>query len=331
MLKIGVLGAGYLGRIHIKCIQNLPEYELVGFFDSDNETAKKTSKDFNLTAFKTIDELIDAVDVVDIVTPTVTHYEYATRAIKTLRNVFIEKPVTTTPQEAKSLISISREAGVKVQVGHVERFNPAFTSVYDKIRAPVYIEGHRLSAFNLRSADISVVMDLMVHDIDIVLHIIKSKARNIHTRGIRIISDTIDFANALIEFDNDAVANLTASRISSKNTRTMSFFNLDSFIYVDFLEKKSEITQFSNILDETQVLPSSLVIDLGKKKGKKQIINTAPEIKSTNAIEQELKSFYKSIMHDKEPEVSILDGYHVLDLANSIQNKIYEKINFLEL
>ncbi len=331
MLKIGVLGAGHLGKIHIKCIQMIPEYELVGFFDVDQENALAVSKEFNIPSFDSIDELVDQVDVVDIVTPTIAHFECASKALKKFRHVFIEKPVVTTVEQAKSLIAISREADVKVQVGHVERFNPAFLSVKDEIQGPVFIEGHRLAMFNPRGTDVPVVLDLMIHDIDIILSVVKSKVKKVFASGVKIVSDTPDIANARLEFDNGCVANLTASRISMKNMRKLRFFQPHAYISVDFLEKSSEVIQIRDLTQETLKNPFAMIIDLGDDKGKKEIIRTAPEAVPVNAIQTELKSFYDSITQNQDPVVSIFDGYYALQVAYMVLDKINEKMTFFEL
>jgi predicted dehydrogenase len=331
MLKIGVLGAGHLGKIHIKCIKMIPEFELVGFYDADEECAKAVSGEFGIKAFQSIDDLIDSVEVVDIVTPTVAHYDCASKALKKFRHVFIEKPIVTTMDEARSLIAISREADVKVQVGHVERFNPAFLAVKDMIENPVFIEGHRLAYFNPRGTDVPVVLDLMIHDIDIVLSVVRSKVKKVFADGVKIVSDTPDIANVRLEFDNGCVANLTASRISMKNMRKLRLFQQNSYISVDFLEKKSEIIRMKDVDDKTRENPFALLIDLGEGKGQKEIIRICPEIKEVNAIQTELKSFYDSIATNEEPVVSIFDGYYALEVAHMILDKIQEKMNFFEM
>lgn len=331
MLKIGVLGAGHLGKIHIKCIQQIPDYQLIGFYDSDPVICESVSKELQVQAFSSIDELIDVVDVVDIVTPTVAHYDCAAKALKKFKHVFIEKPVVTTVDEAKSLIEISREADVKVQVGHVERFNPAFLSVKDFIQGPLFIEGHRLAMFNPRGTDVPVVLDLMIHDIDIVLNVVKSKVKKVMASGVKIVSDTPDIANARLEFDNGCVANLTASRISMKNMRKLRFFQPNAYVSVDFLEKKSEIINIKDADAQTDANPFALVIDLGNNKGRKEIIRTQPDAEPVNAIQTELKSFYDSITLNQQPVVSIFDGYYALEVAHMVLDKINGKMNFLSL
>lgn len=321
MLKIGVLGAGHLGKIHIRCIREISDYELVGFYDPDKGTSEKVSSDFNLKAFNTIDSLIEEVDVVDIVTPTVSHFDCASMALKKTRHVFIEKPIVTTPEEAKSLIEIAREADVKVQVGHVERFNPAFLKAKPYINRPMFIETHRLAQFNPRGTDVPVILDLMIHDLDIVLSVVDSNIRKISASGVAVVSDTPDIANARIEFDNGCVANLTASRISMKNMRKSRFFQKDAYIAVDFLDKELEIIRMKDI-DEEPDDPMAMVLDMGDGKKKKQIFFDRPETEPINAIKTELETFYSAIVNNTTPPVTINDGYQALDLAYKIIDKI---------
>ena len=272
MLKIGVVGVGHLGKIHLKCIQQIAEYELMGIFDSNDEVSKKVSNEFETKAFDSFDELLEQCDVIDIVTPTLSHFDYARKAIIASKQVFIEKPITHTTKEAKSLISLASEANVKVQIGHVERFNPAFLSIQNYFDNPMFIETHRLAEFNPRGTDVSVIHDLMIHDIDIVLSIVK---------GVAVVSETPDIANARIEFDNGCVANLTASRVSLINMRKTRVFQKNAYLSIDFSEKKSEILQLKEA--SAQPDPYSVVIDLGDKKGKKEITFSKPEVIENNA------------------------------------------------
>jgi len=324
MIKIGVLGAGHLGKIHIKCIQEIDGYELIGFYDPDEINSYKVEKDFGITRLPDVQSVIDKTDVIDIVTPTISHFECATLALKNFRHVFIEKPVVNTPGEAKQLIELAKEANIKVQVGHVERFNPAFTAVRPYFTQPLFIETHRLAQFNPRGTDVPVILDLMIHDIDIVLSVVNSNIKKISASGVPVISDTPDIANARLEFDNGCVANLTASRISMKNMRKSRFFQRDAYISVDFLEKKAEILRMEDIENPDNADPLAMIIDLGKGKGAKQIIFDKPEIKPINAIKTELESFADAIINDKTPLVSINDGYAALDVAY----RIMEKMNY---
>lgn len=244
------------------------------------------------------------------------------KAITASKHIFIEKPITNTTEEAKSLISLSSEANVKVQVGHVERFNPAFLAIQDKIVNPMFVETHRLAEFNPRGTDVSVIHDLMIHDIDIVLSIVKSNVKRISANGVAIVSDTPDIANARIEFDNGCVANLTASRVSLKSMRKTRIFQNNAYISVDFSNKKSEVLQMKTITGEPD--PFSVVLDLGNGKGKKEIVFDKPEIIENNAIKDELESFALAITQDNQPLVTVEDGYNALRIASII----YEKMKF---
>ncbi len=321
MLKIGILGAGHLGKIHIKCIKEINDFELLGFFDPDEINSKEVEQEFNIKRYYSIEELINDVDAVDIVTPTISHFDCAESSLKKFKHVFIEKPIATTLSEAQALIELTNESGVNVQVGHVERFNPAFTAAKPIIKHPMFIETHRLAQFNPRGTDVPVVLDLMIHDIDIVLSVVKSTIKKISASGVSVVSDTPDIANARIEFDNGCVANLTASRISLKNMRKTRFFQRDAYISVDFLKKESEIVRIKDIKSEVKD-PMAMIIDLGKNKGSKQIIFEKPEIKEINAIKTELQSFYNSIVNNTKPIVTINDGYQALEVAYKIIDKL---------
>jgi len=321
MLKIGVLGAGHLGKIHLKCIRDLKQYELVGFYDPNIATANAVEKELGIKKFDTLHKLIDAVEVVDIVTPTVSHFDCASESLKKSKHVFIEKPIVATPDEARELIKIADEASVKVQVGHVERFNPAFLAAKDSIEKPMFIETHRLAQFNPRGTDVPVILDLMIHDIDIILSVVKSNVKKISASGVPIVSDTPDIANARIEFDNGCVANLTASRISLKNMRKSRFFQRDAYISVDFLTKELEIVKMKDIDSEPDD-PFAMVLNLGPGKGMKEISIYKPEIKQNNAIMTELASFADAIENNALPSVTIGDGYRALEVAYQILEKI---------
>lgn len=328
MLKIGVLGVGHLGKIHLNCIRMIDDFELVGFYDPDKEKCESAVAEFGIKAFDSVSLLIDAVDVVDIVTPTVSHYACASEAIRKSKHVFIEKPVVTTPEEALELIELAGEAEVKVQVGHVERFNPAFGAVQKYINRPMFIEAHRLAHFNARGTDVPVVLDLMIHDIDIVISVVKSNIRKVHASGVNVVSDTPDIANARLEFENGAVANLTASRISLKNMRKTRIFQRDAYITIDFLDKVSEVVMMEEI-DQVPDDPFALILDLGENKKKKRIFFEKPDVKPVNAIKEELASFKESILNNTTPLVSIEDGYQALKIAQMVIDKINSSFNNL--
>lgn len=315
MLKAGVLGAGHLGKIHLRLLNQSDKYQLVGFYDADEANAKKVEAEFGYKYFNTIEALVDAVDVVDIVTPTLSHYECAKLAISKGKHIFIEKPITNTVQEAEALRTLVAEHGVKGQVGHVERFNPAFKAIKDQIENPMFIETHRLAEFNPRGTDVPVVLDLMIHDIDIILSVVNSKVKHISASGVSVISDTPDIANARIEFVNGCVANLTASRISLKNMRKTRFFQKDAYISVDFLEKKCEVVKMKDAPEQ----PGDFDMILQNAEGvKKQIYFDNPEIPNNNAILDELETFADAINNNTKPIVTLHDGTEALRVATMI-------------
>jgi predicted dehydrogenase len=315
MLKAGVLGAGHLGKIHLKLLQQSSKYELVGFYDPIEKYAREVSEEFGYHFFESIDELIKAVDVVDIVTPTLNHFDCAHQAIENGKHIFIEKPITKTVKEAEILRDLLAKYKVRGQVGHVERFNPAFTAVNAMIENPMFIECHRLAEFNPRGTDVPVVLDLMIHDIDIILSVVNSEVKEIHASGVSVISETPDIANARIEFENGCVANLTASRISMKNMRKSRFFQKDAYISVDFLEKKSEVVKMKDAPED----PDDFAMILQNAEGnKKQIYFENPKILQNNAIMDELESFADAIENNQTPIVSLQQGTRALKVAQQI-------------
>lgn len=312
MLKAGVVGAGHLGKIHLRLLQQSDQYELMGFYDADADTRKKINEEFGYQAFETIEQLIEACDMVDVVTPTVYHFETAKKVITSGKHLFIEKPITQTVEEAEELIKLANEHKVKGQVGHVERFNPAFMAVNQLISNPMFIESHRLAEFNPRGTDVSVVLDLMIHDIDAILSVVKSKVKNIHASGVSVISETPDIANARIEFENGCVANLTASRISLKNMRKSRFFQRDAYISVDFLEKKCEVVR----MKDAPETPGEFDMILQNAEGiKKQIYFENPKVDANNAILDELNTFADAINNNTTPMVTLEQGTEALRVA----------------
>lgn len=317
-LKIGVLGAGHLGRIHLKLIQQLEEYELVGHFDPNGENSQIAHGELGSTPLGSVEELIAQVDVVDVVTPTLNHYECAEKAVRASKHLFIEKPITNTLDEARSLLNLVEEANIKAQVGHVERFNPAFLAARPYLEHPMFIESHRLAEFNPRGTDVSVVLDLMIHDIDLILSVVRSNVRKISASGVAVVSEQPDIANARIEFDNGCVANLTASRISMKNMRKSRFFQRDAYIAVDLLDKEVEIVKMHSVEEPD---PFAVNLDLGNGKGFKQISFDKPDIQSNNAIKDELAALAASIINDTQPPVTVEDGFRALDVAYKVKDK----------
>ena len=320
-LKVGVLGAGHLGKIHLRLLNQSERYELVGFYDPNQEQAQKVVAEFGYTYFDSIDKLIEAVEVVDIVTPTLSHYECAMKAIAAKRHIFIEEPITSTVEEAEEICCLLETNHLKGQVGHVERFNPAFLAAKSSIENPMFIEVHSLAEFNPRGTDVSVVLDLMIHDIDVLLSVVHSPVKHIEASGVAVISKSPDITNARIEFENGCVANLTASRISMKNMRKSRFFQKDAYISVDFLEKKVEVIHMKDAPEH----PSEFDMILQNNEGeRKQIYFEYPEVQPTNAILEELETFADAIEHNTTPVVTFLQGTKALRLAKDIVAKIEE-------
>ena len=315
MLKVGVLGAGYLGKIHLRLLQESKSYDLIGFYDPDTEAAKILTEEKGYTYFDTIDALIHAVDVVDVVTPTSFHHEMAIQCLTAGKHVFIEKPITKTIAQAKELVQLADAKGLKGQVGHVERFNPAFKAIKQHIEHPMFIEAHRLAEFNPRGTDVPVVLDLMIHDLDVILSVVKSKVKNVRGSGVSVISETPDIANARIEFENGCVANLTASRISLKNMRKTRFFQKDAYIAVDFLTKKVEVVKMKDAPEK----PGEFDLILQNAEGvKKQIYFEPPTVEESNAILEELNAFADAINKNTDPIVTLAHAKEALRIAHQI-------------
>ncbi len=322
-LKIGVVGAGHLGKIHLKCIKNIPAYTLLGFFDADPKVAAAVAKELDVKPFGSYEELIKAVDVVDVVSPTSLHFDHATQAVKNFKHVFIEKPITSNLEQARDLVSLVSEAGVKAMVGHVERFNPALLALRaDNLKlAPQFIEVHRLAQWNPRGTDVSVVLDVMIHDIDVVQNLVNSSVKTIRANGVSVVGDTSDIAHARIEFHNGCVANLTASRISFKNMRRLRLYQADAYVTVDFLEKKTEI------FTAHDALPAGLPADQPHYSFKSYTHEKHVTVKNlpvlpVNSIQMELEELAKAILQGTEPPVTAYDGYSALQTAFMIEEKI---------
>ena len=321
MLRIGVFGVGHLGKFHLNNWKEIPGTELVGFYDPDDETAKNVSEKYQLPRFVDADALMDACDAIDIVAPTNFHFELCEKAIKKGKHVFVEKPLADTMVEARQLVKLAQESGIKCQVGHVERFNPAFLSIKDLLMNPMFIEVHRLAQFNPRGTEVSVILDLMIHDIDIILSIVKSDVKSISASGVGVITETPDIANVRIEFDNGCVANLTSSRISMKKMRKIRLFQKDSYIGIDFLNKKTEVIRLKGPEDS-----NAFAFDIETATGKKTIAMASPLIPEVNAIKEELIAFKNAILNNTKPVVSEIDGLMAMDVAHQILDKIGNNI-----
>jgi predicted dehydrogenase len=317
MLKVGVFGVGHLGKFHLNNWKEIENVRIVGFYDPLDNVANEVAEKYGLTRFTEIDELIDAADAVDIVAPTDRHFVICEKALRKSKHVFVEKPLAATMEEAHEIIKLVKEAGVKFQVGHVERFNPAYLAAQEYAINPMFIEVHRLAQFNPRGTEVSVILDLMIHDLDIVLSLVKSPVKNIYASGVAVMTDTPDIANVRIEFNNGCVANLTSSRISMKKMRKIRLFQRDAYIGIDFLARKTEIIKIKEETDS-----NVFSFDLETPKGKKTIAIANPDIKENNAIKTELEAFVDAIVNDKPTVVSEVDGFLAMEVAHQILEKI---------
>ena len=317
MLKVGVFGVGHLGKYHINNWLEIPEVKIIGFFDPNNDNAKEVEAKYGIPRFMDEEALIAAADIIDVVTPTHLHFPVCEMAIKTGKHVFVEKPMANTIEEGKAIVEMVKEANVKLQVGHVERFNPAYTSLKNASLNPLFIEVHRLAQFNPRGTEVSVILDLMIHDIDIILSLVKSDVKSISASGVAVMTDTPDIANVRIEFNNGCVANLTSSRISMKKMRKVRLFQKDAYIGIDLLEKKTEIIKLKQPEDV-----DAFSFDIETPNGKKTIAIANPTIEPLNAIKLELTSFVDAIVNNKPTVVSEIDGYLAMEVAHKILDKI---------
>jgi predicted dehydrogenase len=316
-IKVGVFGVGHLGKFHLNNWKEIKEVELIGFFDPNDEHAAFAEKEYGLQRYIDQEALIEACQAIDIVAPTNHHYEIAEKALRKSKHVFVEKPLAATMVEAREIVKLAKEAKVKVQVGHVERFNPAYLAAIEYVKQPMFVEVHRLAQFNPRGTEVSVILDLMIHDIDILLSLVKSPVKNIYASGVAVMTDTPDIANVRIEFNNGCVANLTSSRISMKKMRKIRVFQKDAYIGIDLLAKKTEIIKQKEESDT-----HTFSFELDTPKGKKTIAIANPDIRDNNAIRMELESFIKSIKDDKQTAVSEVDGFLAMDVAHQILEKI---------
>jgi predicted dehydrogenase len=323
MLKVGIFGAGHLGKIHIQQWLSIPGVAVVGFFDPNDDNAASAITEYQVKRYPDPQSLIAAADALDIVTTTSSHFDIAKACLLQSRHLFIEKPMTHTMEEAHELVKLVTEANVKCQIGHVERYNPAIMALKGRKLEPMFIETHRLAQFNPRGTDVAVILDLMIHDIDIILHLVNSPVKRISASGVAVISDTADIANARIEFDNGCVANLTASRISLKKMRKMRLFQRDAYIGIDFLDKKTEVIRLKSEEEAKGFLDFPINIGGGKEK----IISIdTPLVKEANAIKEELADFALAIIKDTPVTVSVYDGLHAMDVAHQILKKVTQQM-----
>lgn len=320
MLKIAVFGAGHLGKFHLNNWLEIEGVTLVGFYDPDDKNAAAVEEKYKLKRFSDIETLLDAADAVDIIAPTIYHFDLCEKALRKGKHVFVEKPLANTMDEARILVKLAKESNLKFQVGHVERFNPAFLSLKDYKLQPMFIEVHRLAQFNPRGTDVSVILDLMIHDIDIILSLVKSEVSYISANGVAVMSDTPDIANVRIEFSNGCVANLTSSRISMKKMRKMRLFQKDAYIGIDFLDKKTEVIRLNAAGDK-----NAFTFDIDTNNGKKTIAIANPIVEDGNAIKMELEAFKNAILNNTQTPVTVQDGFAAMEVAHQILEKISHK------
>lgn len=321
MVKIGLIGLGHLGKIHLRILKGLPQYfEIVGVFDANPEVLNQVALEYGVVPFSSAAALIAGSDALDIVTPTLFHFDLAQKTIEAGKHVFLEKPITESLAESVKLLELIQTKSLVNQVGHVERFNPAFVAAAPFLREPAFIETHRLAQFNPRGTDVPVVLDLMIHDIDIILHVVNSPLKTINASGVAVVSHGHDITNARLEFENGTVANLTASRISMKNMRKSRFFQKDAYVGVDFLNKSIEVVRLEALSGNPD--PYDFVLDLGDGKEAKKLSIENPKIYPTNAIEEELKEFAEAILLGKKVSVDFQAGHLALDVAYKIMDKL---------
>lgn len=317
MLKVGVFGVGHLGKFHLNNWKEIKKAELVGFYDPNDEMARQVADKYQIPRFTDPGLLIDACDLIDVVAPTPLHFQLCEKAIRKGKHVFVEKPLAHSMEEARILVQLVRESNVKLQVGHVERFNPAYLAVQSVPLQPLFIEVHRLAQFDPRGTEVSVILDLMIHDIDIILSLVKSEVKSISASGVAVLTDTPDIASVRVEFNNGCVANLTSSRISMKKMRKMRIFQKDAYLGIDFLNKKTEIIKLKTPQDI-----DVFAFDIETPNGKKTIALSNPSIPEVNAIRMELEKFCDAILTNTPTLVSEVDGFRAMDIAHQILHKI---------
>ncbi len=329
-IKIGVVGVGHLGEIHTKLLTNNKLAELIGIYDTNSQRAKEISEKYNCYLFESLNEMSNNIDAVVIATTTITHFEIAKYFLQNNIHCFIEKPITARYKDALELIEIAKQRNLIIQVGHVERFNPAIKAIMKFNPKPLFIEAHRLSQFKPRAIDVSVVSDLMIHDIDIVLWLVKSSVKKIYANGVAVLTDTIDIANARIEFENGTVANLTASRISSKPTRKMRIFQKQGYFSIDLANQKVE---FFRILEKNEAndtgTPAVMLGNIFDSPRNVQIVYQTPEVEQTNAIAEEHNTFLEAVLFGKPIPVTAFEASQALKVTEMVEEKINESMKFI--
>ncbi len=320
-MNIGVIGVGHLGSLHSKMYAEIDSANFVGVYDMNEEKRNEIASKYKVRSFSTVEELLKNVDAVSVATVTTTHHQVAMQALNAGKHVLIEKPITSTLAEADELIALAKAKGVMIQVGHIERFNPAIISLESYQMKPMFIESHRLAQFNPRGTDVAVVLDLMIHDIDIILSLVNSPVKQIDANGVAVVSDTPDIANARLQFENGCVANVTSSRISRNKMRKMRMFQSNAYIAIDFQLGSADVFRLGNE-GEGSIWSTMLLGQIGEGKNKRSIIYEQPEMKKINALKYELESFIAAVQNGTRPVVNGEDGRMALDVAQQIMHKI---------
>lgn len=310
-LKTAVIGVGYLGKFHAQKYHALKHSNLISVCDNDLENAKNIAEDLECEYTDDYHSLLGKVDAVSIVVPTKLHFEVAKDFLENGANVLVEKPITSTLEQARQLVDIAKANNRTLQVGHLERFNPAMLALNESLTSPLFIESHRVAPYNPRGADVSVILDLMIHDIDIILDIVNSNVISISANGVKALSNDIDIANARLEFENGCVANVTASRASLKSERKMRIFQDDTYINLDFQNKT--LTTYNKSKDK-EMFP-----------GVADIESSTQSFEQGDALFAEIESFINTIQMGSIPVVSGEDGLRALETANKITDLLCKK------
>lgn len=321
MIRIGVIGVGHLGRHHARKFAEMSAVQMAGIFDASHDRAMEIGSQLNVPVYKNVDELLSCCDAVDIAATTTAHYQLANKALDAGKHVFLEKPITSELWQAEELVKLASDKGLKLQIGHIERFNPVTMKVEHDVHDPMFIESHRLSTFHHRGTDVPVVLDLMIHDIDLILDFVNSPVKDIRASGVGILTPSIDIANARIEFENGAIANVTSSRVSMKQERKLRFFQRDAYFSLDFGAKQVTVMKKSpNIM---QYLPQ-LLAGTGDIKAEQLVDVQKHDLSKAekDALSMELESFVDAIVHDRKPVVDGYAGMRALHVALIIMDKI---------
>jgi predicted dehydrogenase len=327
-IRVGVAGTGHLGNFHAKMFSQIPTVELVGVYDLDTIKAERVAAEHGTKPFADLEQLLAEVQAISIASTTVTHFDVGRRALEKGVHTFIEKPITETIEQAKALVELADARKLVLQVGHIERFNPAILALEQYKLRPLFIESHRLAQFNPRGSDVAVVLDLMIHDIDLILSLVRSPVTRIDANGVAVVSDSEDIANARLQFENGCVANVTASRISQNKMRKMRLFQNDAYISIDFSQGLSEVFRLIDE-DDPQAKPTMMLGKIDQGQRKRLIVYEQPEVKEVNALKYELELFIKSVVEGTQPPVSGRDGLQALEVAQEIMRSISQNMAHL--